>query len=110
MLAVGDTLVVGIAAQELTPRLLISVESSGIPARVLGVVDAAEVGANDEATLLAPAPHSPDNPAVDAIPEIVDNPEVADVFDDMGDATPLPDSAAAVAGDVVPFSVTPPPS
>jgi hypothetical protein len=108
--ALGNTLVIGVAAQELTPRLLISVESSGIPDRVLGIVDEAEVGADDEATLLVPEPHIPDVPAVGAIPEVVENPVVTDVPDDAGDATPVLDIAVAVAGDVVPFSVTPPPS
>ena len=111
--APGDTLVVGTAAQELTPRLLISVESSGIPARVLGVADV-EVEADDEATLVAPEPHIPDNPAVVVIPEVVDNPEVADIPDGIADAAPVPDVAVAiveaVAGDAVPFNVTPPPS
>ena len=77
---------------------------------MLGVVDDAEVAADDEATGLEPEPHIPDNPAVGAIPEVVDNPEVADVPDDTGDAAPVPDMAVAVAGDVVPFNVTPPPS
>jgi hypothetical protein len=87
------------AAQELTPGLLISVESSGIPARALA--DDAEAGADDEATL-EPEPH---------MPEVVANPEVADVADDIGDAAPVADVAVdAVAGAAVPFSVTPPPS
>jgi hypothetical protein len=109
----GDTLVVGTAAQELIPRLLISVESSGIPARVLGVADDVEVGADDEATPVVPAPHIPDNPAVVVIPEVVDNPEVADIPDGIVDAAPVPDAVAiveAVAGGAVPFNVTPPPS
>ena len=92
------------AAQELTPGLLISVESSGIPARALA--DDAEVGADDAATLLEPEPHIP---AVAAIPEVAANPAVADGPDDIGDAAPVPD-VAAVAGAAVPFSVTPPPS
>jgi hypothetical protein len=111
--APGDTFVVGTAAQELTPRLLISVESSGIPARVLGVADDVEVGADDAATLVAPEPHIPDNPAVVVIPEVVDNPEVADIPDGIVDAAPVPDAVAiveAVAGGAVPFNVTPPPS
>jgi hypothetical protein len=99
---VGDALVVGTVAQELTPGLLISVESSGIPVRALDVADGTEVGADDEATLLEPEPHIPDNPAMS---------EVADVPDDIGDAAPVPDVAVdAVAGAAVPFSVTPPPS
>ena len=112
--APGDTLVVGTAAQELTPRLLISVESSGIPARVLGVADGVEVEADDEATLVAPEPHIPDNPAVVVIPEVADNPEVADIPDGIADAAPVPDVAVAiveaVAGGAAPFNVTPPPS
>ena len=106
----GGTLVMGTAAQELTPRLLISEELSGIPARSLGVADDAEVGADDEATLLEPEPHIPDNPAVAVIPEVVDNPEIADGPEDVGGAAPAPEVAVAVAGDAVPFRVTPPPS
>jgi hypothetical protein len=112
--APSDTLVAGTAAQEPTPRLLISVESSGIPARVLGVADDVEVEADDEATLVAPEPHIPDDPAVVVIPEVVDNPEVADILDGIVDAAPVPDVAVviveAVAGGAVPFNVTPPPS
>jgi hypothetical protein len=102
---IGDTLGVGTAAAELTPRLPISVESSGIPARVLVVADDVEIGV--DATLLEPAPHIPDNPAVIAVPEVIDNPEVADI----PDAALVPDAIAeAVAGGAVPFRVTPPPS
>jgi hypothetical protein len=112
--APGDTLVVGTVAQELTPRLLISVESSGIPARVLGVADDVEVEADDEATLVAPEPHIPDNPAVAVIPEVADNPDVADIPDGIVDAAPVPDVAVAiveaVAGGAVPLNVMPPPS
>jgi hypothetical protein len=109
----GDTLVVGIAAAELTPRLPISVESSGIPARTLVVVDV-EVGVDDDATLLEPDPHIPDNPAVVAIPEVIDNPKVPDIPDDIPDPALVADVGVAivdaVAGGAVPFSVTPPPS
>jgi hypothetical protein len=106
---IGDELGAGTAAQVLTPRLPISVESSGIPARVLAVVDDAGVDVDDKATLPEPEPHIPDKPAVAATPELVDNPEVADV----PDATWAADVVAAieaVAGGEVPFSVTPPPS
>jgi hypothetical protein len=102
---IGDALVIGTVAQELTPRLLISVESSGIPARAPGVADDAEVGAEDEATL-EPEPHIP---AVAASPEVAANPAAPDDPDDIGDAAPVPD-VDAVAGAAVPFSVTPPPS
>lgn len=104
---IGDTLGMGTAAAELTPRLPISVESSGIPARALVVADDVEVGVDDEVTLLEPEPHIPDNPAVVAIPEVIDSPEVAAI----PDAALVPDAIAeAVAGGAVPFSVTPPPS
>jgi hypothetical protein len=107
--AIGDGLGAGTAVAELTPRLLISVESSGIPARVLLVADDVEVGA-DAVTLLEPEPHIPDNPAVVAIPEVIDNPEVADI----PDAALVVDVAVAivdaVAGVTAPLSVTPPPS
>jgi hypothetical protein len=46
LIVYGDTLGVGTAAQELTPRLLISVDPKGIPVRALplGVVGDVEVG------------------------------------------------------------------
>ena len=85
----------------------ISVESSGIPARALGVADA-EVGDDDEATLAAPEPHIPDEPAVAAIPEVEDNAEVADIPADI--VAGAAGTMDAVAGDEIPFSVMPPPS
>jgi hypothetical protein len=109
-----DTLGNGTAAAELTPRLLISVESSGTPARVLVVGDDVDVGADDNATPLEPEPHIPDNPAVVAIPEVTDNPEVADIAADIPDVALVPAVAVAtvdaVAGGVAPLRVTPPPS
>jgi hypothetical protein len=78
VLTVGDTVIVGTAAAELTPRLPISNDPSGIPVRATppGAVGAVEVGVDDEATLLEPAPHIPDIPAVSSIPEVVDIPDV----------------------------------
>jgi hypothetical protein len=102
---IGDTLGAGTAAQEVTPRLLISVESSGIPVRAPAVE--AEVGVDDEATLLEPEPHIPDEPAVAVVPDIPDNPEVAETPDAAGAADVTGD---AVAGGTAPLSVTPPPS
>jgi len=101
----GNTLIVGTAAIELTPRLLISVESSGIPVRAAppGAVGDVDVGVDDEATLLEPEPHIPDIPAVSIIPEVVDIPDVAEIVDDDD----VPD-VAAVAG--APPTVVPPPS
>jgi hypothetical protein len=110
----GDTVVVGTAAAELTPRLLISVESSGMPARVLVVEDDVEVGADDAVTLLEPEPHIPVSPAVVGIPEVIDSPEVAEIPAVIPDAVLVEGVAVAtveaVAGVVAPLSVTPPPS
>ena len=96
----------GTPAQELTPRLPISVESRGIPARAVEGADI-EDGA-DDAALLEPEPHMPDDPAVANIAEVVDDPEVADA----PNAAPVPGVAVAiadaVAGGAVPFR--PPPS
>jgi hypothetical protein len=103
---VGGAFVMGTVDQELTPRLPISVESNGIPLGAPGVE--AEVGLDDAVTVLESAPHIPDNPAVTVVPEIPDSPEVADIPDGV-----VPDVAGAmdaVAGEEVPFSVTPPPS
>jgi hypothetical protein len=63
----GNTVGVGIAAEELTPRLPISQEPSGIPVRglppgVAGVVDVGVVG--DVAMLPELNPHNPDTPTV----------------------------------------------
>ena len=109
----GDTLTIGTAAAELTPRLPISVDPSGIPVRAAppGVVGA--VGVDDAAMLPEPEPHIPDNPDVSIIPEVVDIPEVAGIPDDVDvpDDVDIPDIAVvpAVAGVAVPI-VTPPPS
>jgi hypothetical protein len=110
---IGTALAVGIAAAELTPRLPISVESRGIPARTLVVVEDVDVGA-DVATLVEPEPHIPDNPAVVASPEVIDNPEVAEIPDGIPDAAAVSVVAVAtvdaVAALAAPLSVTPPPS
>ena len=63
----GDTLSVGIVAQELTPRLAISQEPSGIPVLGLppGVVGVVDVGVDaDVARPLEPGLHIPDTPTV----------------------------------------------
>ena len=97
---VGDTLIDGTAAAELTPRLPISIDPNGIPVRATppGVVGDVDVGVEDETTLLEPEPHIPDRPDVSSVPEVVDTPDVADIPD-----------VAAVAGAPVP-APTPPPS
>jgi hypothetical protein len=77
----GDTLTIGTAAAELTPRLPISMDPSGMPVRAPppGVVGDVDVGVDEETTLLEPAPHIPDTPAVCTIPGVADIPDVAPV-------------------------------
>jgi hypothetical protein len=101
----GDTLTMGTAAAELTPRLPISVDPNGIPvrARPPGVVGVVDVGADDEAMLLAPEPHIPDNPEVSSVPEVVDVP--SDV--DIPDVAMVPE-VAPVAGVEAPIVIPPP--
>ena len=102
---VGNTLIVGTAAAELTPRLPISKDPNGIPVRAPppGVVGDVEVGVDDEAILLEPEPHIPDNPVVSNIPEVVDIPDDIDVPD-----IAVPPDVAAVAGVAAPTAVPPP--
>jgi hypothetical protein len=106
----GDTLTMGTAAAELTPRLPISVDPNGIPVRATppGTVGAVEVGVDDDATLLEPEPHIPDIPAVSSVPEVVDTPDVPRRLAELD----IPDIAALLlvvvpAGAPVPI---PPPS
>jgi hypothetical protein len=110
----GNTPVIGTAGAELTPRLLISVESNGIPvrARPPGVVGAVDVGVDDKAMLLEPEPHIPDIPEVSSIPEAVEVPAGADGTDICEDVD-VPGVAvgsvvAAVAGAAAPAAVPPP--
>ena len=109
-LVVGSTLIVGTAAAELSPRLPISVEPSGIPVRAAppGVVGDVEVGVEEAAMLLEPEPHIPDMPEVSSMPEVVDIPDVADIPDDVDipDVIAIPD--AAVAGAAAPIAIPPP--
>jgi hypothetical protein len=110
----GNTPVIGTAGAELTPRLLISVESNGIPVRAKppGVVGAVDVGVDDKARLLEPEPHIPDIPEVSSIPEDVATPAGADGTD-ICDDVDVPGVAvgsvvAAVAGAAAPAAVPPP--
>jgi hypothetical protein len=112
MVGIGETVptvrgavIVGTAAAELTPRLLISVDPSGMPVRATppGVVGDVDVGVDDEVMLLDPEPHIPDNPDVSNIPEAVDIPDVADVPGELGIA-----EVAVVAGVAVPTAIPPP--
>ena len=83
---------VGTAAAELTPRVPISVDASGIPVRATPPGVMGDVDVDDEAMLLEPEPHIPDNPV-----------PVVDIADDVG----IP-AVAAVAGVSVPTAVPPP--
>jgi hypothetical protein len=101
----GDTLNVGTAAAELTPRLPISVDPIGIPVRAPppGVVGDVDVGVEEAAMLLEPEPHIP------AMPEVVDIPDVAEIPDDVevpGEVD-IP-GVAPVAGAAVPIAIPPP--
>jgi hypothetical protein len=110
---VGDTLAVGTAGAALTPRLLISVESNGTPARApLAGVDDVEVGLDDAAMLLEPEPHIPVNPDVSSIPEDVDSPDVGEIAVDVDiPDVAMPPDIAALAGVVAPAAIAiPPPS
>jgi hypothetical protein len=108
--AKGDTPAVGMGAAELTPELLISEESSGIPVRgtppmVVGEVDD---GVDDAITLVDPDPHMPDIPDVSMIPDGAESPDVDDIAGAMpGDAAVVP-AVPAVAGAADPAPVPPP--
>jgi hypothetical protein len=106
LLVVGKTPIVGTAAAELTPRLPISVEPNGIPVRATppGAVGDVDVGFDEEAMLLEPEPHIPDNPDVSTIGVVVDIPDVDEVLDIVVES-----DIAPVAGAVLP-TVIPPPS
>ena len=122
---VGATVIVGpgTTATELTPRLPISIEPSGIPVRGMPPVVVGDVGVDEAAMLVDPEPHIADIPAVSitpeadmapalcVIPDVIDMPEVAGIADVpcvvvLMEATP---AELAVAGADV-ASDKPPPS
>jgi hypothetical protein len=104
---IGDTVGVGIAAEELTPRLAISQEASGIPVRGLppGVVGVVEVGVEGDETP-EPTPHIPDNPTVPIV-EAVDIPEIGSIPGsvDVADGADIPAAAVPPNITVVPAVV-----
>jgi hypothetical protein len=93
---VGDTVIVGTAAAEVTPRFPISVDPNGIPVLatppgITGEVDVGvDIGVEDDAMLPEPEPHIPDIPEVSSVPDDIEIP-------------------AGTAGGTVPTD-TPPPS
>ena len=105
----ADVVGVGTGAAELTPALLISEESSGMPVRgtpptVVGEVDD---GADEAITLLEPDPHIPDMPdasiaAGDPVPDVGDIPAAM-----PGVAAVVP-AVTAEAGAADPAPVPPP--
>jgi hypothetical protein len=105
---VGDTLIIGTAAAELTPRLPISKDPNGIPVRATppGVMGVVEVGVDDEVTLLEPEPHIPDIPAVSSIPEVVDTPDVLKRLAEL--EIPDVDAPDIAALPAVPVPIPPP--
>ena len=118
---VGATVIVGpgTAATELTPRLPISIDPSGIPARGMPPVVVGEVGVDEAVMLFEPEPHIADIPAVSiapeadmaavlcVMPEVIDMPEVAGSADVLDMATSP--AELAVAGVDVAID-NPPPS
>jgi len=100
---IGDTVSVGTAAAELTPRLPTSVEPKGIPVRAAPPGATGDVGVDDEAMLLEPDPHIPDNPVVSIIPDVADIPDDIDVPE-----VAMSPVVAAVAGAAVPAAIPPP--
>ncbi|WP_456638032.1 hypothetical protein [Bradyrhizobium sp. USDA 10063] len=118
----GDTPGVGTGAAELTPRLLISDESRGMPVRLTPPIVVGEVddGVDDAVTLVDPEPHIPDVPDVSmmpdavaipelsSVPDVVDTPDVVEIAGDMpGVAAVLP-AIAAVAGAFDPIAIPAP--
>jgi hypothetical protein len=99
---VGATLSVGTAGAELTPRLLISVDPNAMPVRATPPGVVGDVEADDEAMLLEPEPHIPDDPAVPSISEVVDIP------DDVDAPIAVVLDIAPVAGVAVPTPIPPP--
>ncbi|WP_454621638.1 hypothetical protein [Bradyrhizobium cenepequi] len=118
----GDTPGVGTGAAELTPRLLISDESRGMPVRgtPLTVVDEVDDGVDDAVMLVEPEPHIPDVPDVSmmpeavampelsSVPDVVDTPDVAEIADDMPGAAAVLPAITAVAGAVDPTAIPAP--
>jgi hypothetical protein len=104
---VGATAMVGTAAAELTPRLLISVESSGMPVRPTPPGVSGGIGVDEAATLTEPEPHMPDRPDVLIMAEVVGMPEAIAIADD-DEVAAIDIGLEPVAGAAMPSDVPPP--
>jgi hypothetical protein len=103
VLTVGATVMVGTIAAELTPRLPISVEPIGMPVRITPPGATGEVGIDDAARLLDPAPHMLDIPDVSIRADVGGTPD-----DDIG--APAVGIVDIVLCAVTVPTATPPPS
>jgi hypothetical protein len=105
-LAKGAIPGVGTAAAELTPALLISEESKGMPVRGTApmLVDEVDEGVDDAFTLLEPDPHIPDSPDV----SIIADGDVGGIVDDIAGAAAVVPVIPPVAGAADPAPVPPP--
>jgi len=97
---VGVTPIVGTTAAELTPRLPISVDPSGMPVRGMPPGVVGDVGVDDAARLPEPAPHMLD------VPEVSIRADVGGIPDDVD--MPIDVGAPAIAVGMA--TATPPPS
>ena len=100
---VGVTLMVGTAAAELTPRLPISVEPIGMPVRATPPCVTADVGVDDAARLLEPAPHMLWVPDVSIRADVGEMPD-----DDIADVADIPGIDIVLCDVTVPTAAPPP--
>ncbi|MGA2994825.1 hypothetical protein [Bradyrhizobium sp.] len=99
--------IVGIGAEELTPRLPISTEPRGIPVRGLPPGTVGDVGVEDAVRLFEPEPHIPDIPAVSSNPEA----DKVGLITDMpapGKDPAIPPAVTPVAGTEFAIDIPPP--
>jgi hypothetical protein len=102
-LMVGPTVMVGTIAAELTPRLPISVDPIGMPVRGTPPGVNADVGVDDAATLLEPAPHMLCMPDVSISADVGGMPD-----DDMAEVVDISGVDIVLCGAAVPTAIPPP--
>ena len=101
VLTVGATATVGTTVAELTPRLAISVEPIGMPVRGMPPGVVGDVGVDDAARLLEPAPHMAEVPDVSIKADVGGMPDDDGMVDivlcgvTVPTATPPPSKVAA---------------